>query len=106
MKTTEGFEPTKWEIDEVHSEVGFNVKLNLQLRGILNYSRDNEGTGFTVTGKINRSNWGLPWNIPTESSGLMVNDEVEISCKIELIKVFQKVVFTPEGLDTFFQKVS
>jgi polyisoprenoid-binding protein YceI len=83
-----------------------NVKLNVQFRGILNYPWENERAGFTVTGKINRSNWGLACNTPTKSSGLMVNDEVEIYCKIELTKVGKKVVFTPDGMDTFFIKVS
>ena len=83
-----------------------NVKLNVQFRGILNYPWENERAGLTVTGKINRSNWGLNWNTSTESGGLLVNDEVEISCKIELTKVGKKVVFTPDGMDTFFKKLS
>ena len=66
-----------------------NIKLNLQLGGILNDPWGNERAGFTVTGKINRSNWGLTWNSPIESGGLMVSDEIAISCEVELTNIGQ-----------------
>jgi len=69
-----------------------NVKLNVQFGGILNDPWGNERAGFTVTGKINRSDWGLTWNKPTETGGLMVSDEVTISCEVELTKMGQKVL--------------
>jgi len=66
-----------------------NIKLNLQLGGLLNDPWGNERAGFTVTGKINRSNWGLTWNSPIESGGLMVSDEIAISCEVELTNIGQ-----------------
>ena len=83
-----------------------SVKLNIQFHGILNYPWESERAGFTVTGKINKSDWGFSRNNPTDSSGLMVNDEVEISCEFEFKKPAQKIVLTPDGMDTFFKKVS
>ena len=62
------------------------------LKGNLNDPWGNERAGFTVTGKINRSDWGLTWNKPTETGGLMVSDEVTISCEVELTKMGQKVL--------------
>lgn len=67
-----------------------NVKLNVLFGGMLNDPWGNERAGFTVTGKINRSDWGLIWNAPTEAGGLMVSDEVAISCEVELTKIGQK----------------
>lgn len=67
-----------------------NVKLDLKFGGILNDPWGNERSGFTVTGKINRSDWGLNWNKPTESGGLMVSDEIAISCEFEVINMGQK----------------
>jgi len=61
-----------------------NVKLNLQLGGIAYDPMGNEKAGFTVTGKLNRSDWGLNWNTPMEAGGFMVSEEVLISCDIEL----------------------
>jgi polyisoprenoid-binding protein YceI len=49
-----------------------------------------ERAGFTVTGKINRSDWGLTWNTLMETGGLMVSDEVTILCEVELINEGQK----------------
>jgi polyisoprenoid-binding protein YceI len=62
-----------------------NVKLNVQFGGIINDPWGNEKAGFTVTGKINRSDWGLNWNTVIEAGGVMVSEEVTISCEVELI---------------------
>ena len=67
-----------------------NVKLNVLFGGMLNDPWGNERAGFTVTGKISRSDWGLIWNSSTEAGGLMVSDEVAISCEVELTKIGQK----------------
>ncbi len=62
-----------------------NSKLNVQFGGILNDPWGNEKAGFTVTGKINRADFGLVWNTTLETGGLMVSEEVTISCEIQLI---------------------
>ena len=63
-----------------------NLKLNAQFGGIINDPWKNEKAGFTITGIIKRSDWGLVWNKALETGGLMVSDEVAISCEIELIR--------------------
>ena len=63
-----------------------NVKLIAQFGGIITDPWINEKAGFTLTGTIKRSDWGLTWNTALETGGLMVSDEVKISCEIELIK--------------------
>jgi Uncharacterized conserved protein len=67
-----------------------NVKLNVQFGGIVKDPWGNEKAGFTVSGKINRSDWGLVWNSTIETGGLMVSDEVMISCEVELINKGQE----------------
>ncbi len=62
-----------------------NVKLNVQFGGIIIDPWGNEKAGFSISGKIKRSDWGLVWNTPLETGGLMLSDEVTISCEIELI---------------------
>ena len=57
---------------------------------MLNDPWGNEKAGFTVTGKINRADWGLVWNTAIESGGVLVADEIEITCEVELTKVGQK----------------
>lgn len=67
-----------------------NMKLYIQFGGILNDPWGNEKAGFTITGKIKRSDWGLIWNVPMEAGGLMVSDEISISCEVELINTSKK----------------
>jgi len=61
-----------------------NIKLDVQFGGISKDPWGNEKAGFSVTGKINRSDWGLEWNTPLETGGLLVSDEVTITCDLEL----------------------
>lgn len=42
--------------------------------------------GFSITGKINRKDWGLTWNAALETGGVLVSDEVKITCEIQLVK--------------------
>ena len=67
-----------------------NIKLNVQFGGLIKDPWGKERAGFTVTGKINRSDWGLTWNTLMETGGLMVSDEVTILCEVELINEGQK----------------
>jgi len=64
-----------------------NLKLNVQFGGILNDPWGNEKAGFTVTGKINRTEWELNWNTTLDTGGLMVGEEVNILCEIELANI-------------------
>lgn len=67
-----------------------NVKLEVLFGGILTDFLGNEKVRFTVTGKINRNDWGLTWNTPVAVGVLMIGEEVAISCKIELINISEK----------------
>ena len=42
--------------------------------------------GFEVTGKINRKDYGLAWNILTEAGGLVIGEEIKLHFDIQLIK--------------------
>ena len=67
-----------------------NVKMLVQFGGNITDPWGNEKAGFTLTGKINRSDWGLNWNNTIETGGLLVGEEVTISCDVELIKAGQR----------------
>jgi len=64
-----------------------NIKLNVELGGIITDPWGNEKAGFTITGKINRSEWELMWNAPIITGGFLVGDEVAISCEVELLNL-------------------
>ena len=67
-----------------------NVKLNVEFGGIIKDPLGNEKAGFTVTGKINRTDWGLVWNATIETGGIMLGEEVKISCEVELTNAGEK----------------
>ncbi len=67
-----------------------NMKLNVKFNGLMKDPWGNEKAGFTVTGKINRSDWGLTWNAALEAGGLMVSEDVNIFCEMELLNAGKK----------------
>jgi polyisoprenoid-binding protein YceI len=76
-----------------------NVKLNVAFGGTAKDPYGNEKAGFTISGKINRSDWGLVWNAAIETGGFVVSDEITISCEIQLINAGEKdlkMVLDPE----------
>lgn len=62
-----------------------NIKLDVEFGGIAKDPYGQEKAGFTVTGKINRSDWGLVWNGAIETGGLVVSDSLSIICEVQLI---------------------
>ena len=79
-----------------------NIKLMVQFGGTVNDPWGNERAGFTVSGKINRNDWGLKWNKIIEAGGLMVSEDVIISCEVELTNANQKKL-TPEAEPVMLQ---
>ena len=62
------------------------IKLNVEYNGLAKDPWGGERAGFAVTGKINRTDWGVSFNGVLETGGLMLGEEVKISAEIELIK--------------------
>ncbi|MEI8049590.1 MAG: YceI family protein [Bacteroidota bacterium] len=62
------------------------VKLDVEFGGLMVDPWGNEKAGFTMNGKINRKDFGLTWNAALEAGGVLVGEEVRISCDIELMK--------------------
>ncbi|MFM2360256.1 MAG: hypothetical protein RLY16_2249 [Bacteroidota bacterium] len=62
-----------------------NIELCVYFGGLIDDPWGNQRAGFSVTGKINRKDWGLNWNTILEAGGLMVGDEIELNCDLELV---------------------
>lgn len=62
------------------------IKLDVEFGGVVKDPWGNEKAGFSINGKINRKDWGLNWNATLEAGGLLVSEEVTISCEIQLLK--------------------
>jgi polyisoprenoid-binding protein YceI len=62
------------------------IKLDVEFGGIIKDPWGNERVGLSLSGKINRKDWGLNWNTALDEGGLMLSDEVIINCDVELLK--------------------
>jgi len=62
------------------------VKLTAEFGGIATDPWGNTKAGFTLSGKINRSEFGLTWNAALETGGVMVSEEVRILGELQFVK--------------------
>lgn len=62
------------------------VKLTAEYGGIATDPWGNTKAGFTLSGKINRTDFGLTWNAALETGGVMVSEEVKIAGELQFVK--------------------
>jgi len=67
-------------------DVTKSITVGIEFGGVVKDPWGNTKAGFTVSGKINRKDFGLNWSAVTEAGGLVVGDDVRIHCEIELVK--------------------
>ncbi|NNV55754.1 YceI family protein [Limnovirga soli] len=68
------------------------IKLDVAFGGCYMDTYGKEKADFKVTTKIDRRNWGLNWNINTETAGFIVSDYVNISCDVELMNLGERAL--------------
>lgn len=62
------------------------VKLDAEFGGVIKDPWGNTRAGISISGKINRKDFGLSWHAVTEAGGLVVSDDVRIHVNLEFIK--------------------
>jgi polyisoprenoid-binding protein YceI len=62
------------------------VSLAVEFGGINKDPWGNEKAGFSISGKLNRKDWGLTWNAALETGGVLVSDEVKLNSEIQLVR--------------------
>ncbi|WP_017732307.1 YceI family protein [Nafulsella turpanensis] len=62
------------------------VKLNAEYNGIAKDPYGNTKAGFTLSGKINRKDWGINYNAALETGGVMLGEELKIQGEVQLVK--------------------
>lgn len=65
------------------------VTLDVEFGGIGKDPWGNEKAGFTLSGKINRTEFGLNWNAALETGGVLVSEDVKLYAEIQLVKQAQ-----------------
>jgi polyisoprenoid-binding protein YceI len=63
-----------------------NVKFDAEFGGVIKDPWGNTRAGITISGKINRKEFGLTWSGATETGSLIVSDEVRIHAGLEFVK--------------------
>ena len=66
--------------------VSKKVILNAGFGGITQDPWGNTRTGFSVTGKINRQEFGMSFGVVSETGGLLLGDEVKINANVQFVK--------------------
>jgi polyisoprenoid-binding protein YceI len=66
--------------------VSRQVTLNVEYGGLITDPWGNTRVGFSVTGKINRQDFGISFGAVTETGGLLLGDEVKIIANAEFVK--------------------
>lgn len=67
-------------------DVTRNVMLEVEFGGVIKDPWGNTRAGLTVSGKINRKEFGLAWHATTEAGGLVVSDDVRLHLALEFVK--------------------
>jgi polyisoprenoid-binding protein YceI len=62
------------------------VEFDVEFAGTAVDPYGNFKAGFTISGKINRKDFGLSWSAVTEAGGVVVSDEVKIHADVQLVK--------------------
>ncbi|MFV0592809.1 MAG: YceI family protein [Draconibacterium sp.] len=67
-------------------DISKEVTLDVEFGGTNKDPWGNEKAGFSISGKINRKDWGLNWNAALEAGGVMVSEEVKIQAEVQFVK--------------------
>ncbi len=62
------------------------ITLDVEWGGVMKDPWGNVKSAVSINGKIDRSQWNLKFNSTLESGGVMLSDEIRISCEAQLVK--------------------
>ena len=62
------------------------VMLDVEFGGIIKDPWGTQKALFSISGKINRKEWGLNYNALLEAGGVLVSEDVWIQCEVQLVK--------------------
>ena len=77
--------------DLVIKGVTREVALDYEHSGTVTDPYGNTKVGGTLTGSINRSDWGLTWNVPLGGGGMLVSDRIKLEIDGELTETKEAV---------------
>lgn len=70
------------------------VTLNTEYNGVSVDPWGNTKHGWEITGSINRNDFGLTWNAPLETGGVLVSEEVKLNLDVQMLEVVEEEMVT------------
>lgn len=67
-------------------DVTKQVSLSVEYNGTMVDPWGNIKMGFSITGKLNRNDWGLTWNSVLETGGVLVGEDVNLNIELQVVK--------------------
>ncbi len=98
LKSVDFFEVTKYpnltfKLDKISDDSAFgkltihgitkDIKLDFENNGSIKDPWGNTRVGLSLSGKINRKDFGLTWNKALEVGGVVVGDEIKLDIELE-----------------------
>lgn len=68
-------------------DVTKKVQFNTEFSGIVIDPYGQTKAGFSIDGKIKRSEFGLTWSAVTEAGNIVVGDEVKLHAELQFVKI-------------------
>jgi polyisoprenoid-binding protein YceI len=62
------------------------VTLRGTMEGTINDPFGNERVAASFAGRVNRSEWGLSWNMALEAGGVVVGDEIKLELDVTVLR--------------------
>jgi polyisoprenoid-binding protein YceI len=72
--------------DLVIKGVSNPVTLDVEYTGMSLDPMGNTRIGLEVTGTVNRKDWGITWNAPLETGGVLVSDKITLDIDVSAIR--------------------
>lgn len=63
-----------------------SITLDVDFGGYMTDPYGNEKAGFSIEGKLNRTDFGLNWNAALETGGVLVSEEVKLAAELQFVK--------------------
>ncbi len=67
-------------------DVTKNITLETEYSGLMKDPWGNTKIGLSISGKINRKEFGLTWNAALETGGVLVGEEIKLNAEIQFVK--------------------
>jgi len=67
------------------------ITLDVDYNGMSVDPWGNTKHGYEINGTVNRNDYGLTWNAPLETGGVLVSEDVKISIDLQLMEVVEEM---------------